>query len=67
MKARYATRYPRRQVIYVRDDEQALWQDAADCAHALGLPLSVLVAQALRQYKPLRRHTADRERAGTAA
>jgi hypothetical protein len=43
----------RRRVIYVRDDEQELWADAVATAKALNMPLSVLVASALREYKPL--------------
>ena len=43
----------RRRVIYVRDDDHELWADAVAAAKALNQPLSVVVANALREYGPL--------------
>ena len=43
----------RRRVVYVRDEDHDLWVEATDLAAALGQPLSVVVANALREYKPM--------------
>lgn len=40
--------------MYVRDDDQDIWQDAAALARAMNIPLSLVVAYALREYKPLK-------------
>jgi hypothetical protein len=44
---------PRRKVIYARDADLPLFDDAAAVAEALGVKLSVVVADALRAWPTL--------------
>jgi hypothetical protein len=64
LAAKQAKRDLRRQVIYIRDADLALWTTMAQYAVSQGLPMSVVVAQALREYAPVRKYAASHDRAG---